>query len=349
MTLKQGFTIWACAPRNTVLAAKSREAVQKVLMKKWSDLDLEVITPMMAERIFRESPESQELKVKAASILVYILQWGCDNGHCQRPTFDYTIANAKPKTDPLAGIDFDDKKQVADALMEQSARIMNDKPKEETNMSNEKKPRGKAPKPVAQLDPETLKVVKVWPSRCEAERQTGACNIDRCIAKHRMSAGYYWCSPEEADTFKPSPLSGNQPTKHNKKETSSASDIVAKNEQFKEDMKELMPDAVPASVALAKFKIGDHVWAKQPKELYGRTGYVISVDTYRMMYDVKYGAELWNVREDDLELVNEPVMAEYITKKKLESLAEYTNDELIAEMKRRGWKGNVTMTVSVDL
>ena len=112
--------------------------------------------------------------------------------------------------DPLAGIDFDDPKEVADALMEQSARIMNDKPNEETSME-QKKPRGKAPKPVAQLDPETLKVVKVWPSRCEAERQTGACNIDRCIAKHRMSAGYYWCMPEEADTFKPNPLSGNQP------------------------------------------------------------------------------------------------------------------------------------------
>ena len=50
------------------------------------------------------------------------------------------------------------------------------------------------------------------------------------------------------------------------------------------------PDAVPASLsecaAEPKYKKGDHVWAKQPEELAGRTGYVVTVDTYRMMYDV---------------------------------------------------------------
>ena len=92
MTLKQAFTIWAYSPGNTVLAAKSREAVQRVLMKKWNDIGLEQFTEQFCRRIFYQSTESLELKVKAASILVYVLQWGSDNGHCQRPTFTLAIA-----------------------------------------------------------------------------------------------------------------------------------------------------------------------------------------------------------------------------------------------------------------
>ena len=212
MTLKQAFTMWACAPRNTVLAAKSREAVQKVLMKKWNDLDLEVITASVAEKIFKESPEAKELKVKAASILVYLLEWGGDHGYCQRPTFDYTIANADPEPakaeddeDPLKGIDFDDNKQVADALMDQSARIMNAKPKDDKDMNNEKRASGRAATPVAQLDPETFKVIKIWPSMSEAERGVNTSNITRAIQKRKLAGGYYWCYPNDAEGYKPSP------------------------------------------------------------------------------------------------------------------------------------------------
>lgn len=68
------------------------------------------------------------------------------------------------------------------------------------------------------------------------------------------------------------------------------------------------PDAVPASLSVGavepKYKKGDHVWAKQPKELAGRTGYVMAVDTYRMVYVVTFGTEVWKMLEDDLELVD---------------------------------------------
>ena len=106
------------------------------------------------------------------------------------------------------------------------------------------------------------------------------------------------------------------------------------------------PDAVPASkarpVAEPKFKNGDHVWAKQPKELYGRTGYVMAVDTYKMEYTVVFGTEAWIIPENDLEMVNEPVMAEYITKRSTKGLAEYTDDELLEELDRRGWEGELS-------
>ena len=76
-------------------------------------------------------------------------------------------------------------------------------------------------------------------------------------------------------------------------------------EQNKENQR---PDAVPVSADAArgkapKFKKGDHVWAKRSKELAGRTGYVRAVDTYRMVYEVTFGTERWELLEDDIELV----------------------------------------------
>ena len=76
----------------------------------------------------------------------------------------------------------------------------------------------------------------------------------------------------------------------------------------KENKKNQRPDAVPASLSVdaveKKYKRGDHVWAKQPKELAGRTGYVMGFDTRRMEYEVRFGTELCIVPEDDLELID---------------------------------------------
>ena len=265
MTLKQAFTMWACAPRNTVLAAKSRDAVQRVLMKKYNNMDLEVFTEPFCRRIFSQSSETQEMKVKAASILVYLLQWGGDNGHCQRPTFTYEIAASTPEVAPEPPKVTVKPEALAKRQEELAAKEQpKEQPKEETTMEEQKKTRGKQPIPVAQIDPETLALVKVWPSRCEAERGTGACNIDRAIVKKRMAGGFFWCMPDDAEGFKPNPLSNRAPK---------------------------------------------------------------SADTPKPKPKPKPKVEV-PVKND---------------------ITQFSDQEIIAEMKRRGWKGNVTMTISIDL
>jgi hypothetical protein len=76
----------------------------------------------------------------------------------------------------------------------------------------------------------------------------------------------------------------------------------------KQNKENQRPDAAPASLSVGavgpKYKKGDHVWAKRPKELAGRTGYVRAVDTYRMAYEVTFGTERWELLEDDLELID---------------------------------------------
>ncbi|MCR5578639.1 MAG: hypothetical protein K6F74_05435 [Prevotella sp.] len=90
--------------------------------------------------------------------------------------------------DPCAGISFEDNNNEEET-------------KTEENMKK-KNVRGRAPRPVAQIDTETLEVVKVWPTMGEAERETGACNLDRVSKLLRKSAGFYWCNADEVDTFK---------------------------------------------------------------------------------------------------------------------------------------------------
>ena len=284
MTLKQAFTMWACAPRNTVLAAKSRDAVQRVLMKKYNDMDLEVFTESFCRRIFSQSSERQEVKVKAASILVYLLQWGGDNGHCQRPTFTYEIAASTPEVEsepPTVTL-------KPEVLAKRQAELAErEEQKEEQPMEEKKKTRGKQPIPVAQIDPETLALVKVWPSRCEAERGTGACNIDRAIAKKRMAGGYFWCMPDDAEGFKPNPLSNRAPKSADK------------------------PKAKPKpspSTGNANHR-GQSPCTSQA----AHTG--DSPHDSRAAHDITV----------------------------------FTDQEIIDEIKRRGWQGNITMTINITL
>lgn len=246
MTLKQAFTMWACAPRNTVLAAKSRDAVQRVLMKKYNDMDLEVFTESFCRRIFSQSSETQEVKVKAASILVYLLQWGGDNGHCQRPTFTYEIASAmlEPSTE--------------EPKVEEKPK---EEPKEEETMEEQKRTRGKQPRKVCQLDPDTLQVVATFDSITAGCKAVGVKNLDRSIKKHQRAGGYYWAYPEDVEGFKPT----------------------------------------------AQLTTSRTITKTSPKP--------------------KPKVEV-PVKND---------------------ITQFSDDELIAEMKRRGWKGNVTMTISIDL
>ena len=222
--------MWAMAPRNTILAAKSRDAVQKVLMKKWNDVELEQVTVAFARRIFSESPEPKEMKVKAASILVYLLQWGGDHGYCQRPAFTYDeltggdatgvdtikvremakvteldIRRLESDVTPVPCDEHGNALEGCSKTLEDMIEIvyMEDKPKENTDMDKkEKKPRGRAPRQVAQIDPGTLEVIKVWPAIADAERETGASDIYNAVKKQRKSAGFYWSNAEDAGTFR---------------------------------------------------------------------------------------------------------------------------------------------------
>lgn len=239
MTLKQAFTIWKSAPKNIALASKSNDAVQRVLMKKFNDIELSVFNESLCRQIFSQSSEPLDIKTKAASVLVYLLQWGSCKGYCDSPQFNYEIAMSKPE--PIINNDLSDKTTI-----DESGEL-----KKEIKMETEKKQRGKQPIPVAQIHPTTLKLIKIWPSRGEAERGIGAQNIDRAVRNKGMVGGFFWCNTEDIENFKP-------------KST------------------------------------------------------IYQPNTTKVNVKIK------------------------------SNITDFSDDELISEMKRRGWKGKITMTINID-
>lgn len=175
MTLKEAFEQWALIPRYQNLAMKSRDAVQKVLMKENSALELQYFTTSFAQGIFRTSGERPELKTKAASILVSILQWGYENGLCKMPTFTYEIAN-EPKEEPV----HQDPQQQEDDKSAYGQR------------------------PVVQLDG-NLKVVRRFASVTEAIDAGKYPSLRYYLKSRSLYKGYYFAYEEEyqAGQWKP--------------------------------------------------------------------------------------------------------------------------------------------------
>lgn len=247
MNLRQAYDGWSQQEQNRQLYVKTRDAFRRAWFtlptnKPCSWYTKDVLALALAETRVVESD-----KVKSASVMIHVLTWAnfAEPKYNPKPDFkledvtrlihlpadelekerqrimaaqqampeaeetdDKPTATEEPTAtpdndaDPLEGIDFDDKQQVADALMEQSARIMNDKPENnETNMSNEKKPRGKQPRQICQIDPDTLQVVKTYDSCTEGCRTVGVKNLDRAIKRLQKAGGFYWQYPDDVSTF----------------------------------------------------------------------------------------------------------------------------------------------------
>ena len=306
MTLKDAFTIWKNNPDHIVLANKSRDAVQRVLMTKWGNVGLQDITVSKAEAMFSSSSERQEAKSKAASILVHLLQWGAEHGYCLRPSFDYSIADPK-----------------------------NPEKEEETDedMNKDRKFKGKKPEPVAQLTADTLQLVKEYPSIKEARNQTGISNIYRAVANKGLAGGYFWCDPKDIKTFKPNQrnISEQKP--------------AAKQKPAPDEVPVSLRAAEESAHSL-KFKPGDYVWSKNPQKRYGIRGCIMHGDAERKVYEVSYGDEIWMIEEKDLVVATEPFVAgcvlERDTSAVTELLTELTDEELWKELERRGWEGELS-------
>lgn len=181
MTLKVAYENWSLAPRNMVLARKYRDAVQKVLLKMHADKELSVFTTSFVKELFARCDEPREFKAQACSVLMWILCWGGDHGYCERPDFDLSVAN-QPEQELQAD------------------------PMEETKTEDDMEEnlnRGRAPRPVAQIDPKTLGVIKIWSGITTAAKELGIQNIDRAIMRHGLAGGFFWCDKNDVDGFQP--------------------------------------------------------------------------------------------------------------------------------------------------
>lgn len=186
MTLKQAWESWRMIPKNMTLATKSRAVFNDVLLSMYGSADLKEFTISFVRDIFYSHLADQGAKVKAASILVYLLEWGAEQGYCEPPSFDETIVEMTSTS----------------VLSEQEEKELGQSVKEYIKNEKPKKHAGRAMHKVVQLHPDTLEVIKTWDSMKDATVALGARNLDRAITKHFKAAGYYWCNPGEEESFK---------------------------------------------------------------------------------------------------------------------------------------------------
>lgn len=346
MTLKQAFTIWSSAPKNTPLAVRSRDAVQRVLMKKWNDIDLEQFSELFCRRIFYQSTESLEMKIKAASVLVYLLQWGAGQGHCQYPPFTLSIASEEHKRACKdRGEEIDDEprlnrvvvstladvkarvtgtakpeepmvKEKPEALARRKAELKARKEPKGKKKMEEKKTRGKQPKPVVQIDPETLQVIKEWPSMAEAESQLGIYHVDKAVTKLRKAGGFYWSLAADADTFRQR--------------------IDEKTQEEERKQKE------QAAMMREKKAEKEH----KPK---GKSLVDMFYDEQQLFEQMKRDRNIPLTRPE-----NTPVPADTTgdgnnRNAARDALEVFTDEELMAELDRRGWKGELQRVQKVTI
>lgn len=213
-----------------------------------NDLDIDPVTAMPRKAINEETvdtikvreklhvPEIDASKVESKEPLT-----PCDE-HGNPIPGEPSIIVSVPKdedNDPLAGIDFNDKKEVADALLDQSARIMNDKPKEDMK---DKKLRGRQPRKVCKIDPDTLKVLEVYDSISEACSKNGVKKLDGALRKNQRCHGFYWCYAEYAKDFKPATQ---HPTGDVKKKAATKPTPKPNHKKVEEAIQQLQLDYAP--------------------------------------------------------------------------------------------------------
>ena len=112
MTLKQAWTLWSNTPKNITLATKNRQVVQNVLIKLHGEVDVKDLTEERVRDIFVQSSAPWDDRVKAAGVLVYVLKQCAEDGRCDAPTFDYTIASVKDNECPAPPEAAAEKKRV---------------------------------------------------------------------------------------------------------------------------------------------------------------------------------------------------------------------------------------------
>ncbi len=259
MTLKQAWESWRMIPKNMTLATKSRSVFNDVLLSMYGGTDLKEFTISFVRDIFYSNLAAQGDKVKAASILVYLLEWGAEQGYCEPPSFDETIVEMT-STSVLS--EQEEQQQVFPVA---SVPISS---KEEVKEEKPKKHAGRAMRKVVQLHPDTLEVIKVWDSMREATVALGVKNFDRAIRKHFKAAGYYWCNPGEEESFK---AARQRKTPSNKEHVRNPLTLVPREETSMDDTPdikyELTREELLEFAKLATYHLDDRLCPLSREEL----------------------------------------------------------------------------------
>lgn len=300
-------------------------------MQVWKKLDFsipckEVTLAVLREALAKRGPVYAEDKARAASVMVHVLTFAHQEQpqECPMPMFDYGALLKDAETMPLPA-EKEQKERKALKLEQKKPKLERKVLKSEQNtpdMEQRKQTRvtpkipyqgerdtlgrskNRAKRKVAQIDPSTLTIVRVWESMGAAEHVLGIKNISRAIDKKRLAGGFYWCDEKDAATFEPREDMRGRKSGTAEEPAGAATEPLPTEQKASKDDEDVAnaPEAEDIADAVERdiddFISGFGHGAVQP----GKTAVA-------------------------------------------PTLSEFTDKELIDEVQRRGWKGDVTLKV----
>lgn len=336
MTLKEAYEQWGKLKERQTLYIKTRNAFMQV----WKKLDFsipckEVTLAVLREALAKRGPVYAEDKVRAASVMVHVLTFAHQEQpqECPMPRFDYGALLKDAETMPLPA-EKEQKERKALKLEQKKPKLERKVLKSEQNtpdMEQRKQTRvtpkipyqgerdtlgrskNRAKRKVAQIDPSTLKVVRVWDSMGAAENGLGIRNTTRAIDKKRMAGGFYWCDEKDAATFEP------REDMRGRKSGTAGEPAGAATEPLPTEQKASKDDEDVANAPEAE----DIANAPEAED--------IANAVERGIDDFIGGFGHGDVQPGKTAVAP--------------TLSEFTDKVLIDEVQRRGWKGDVTLKV----
>ena len=293
MKLDDAYNAWGNMSENRELALKTKKIFRNIWWLIPTNKPCNYYTLEVLGRALVQANGAHSDKVSAASVMCHVLNYAhhVDPEGNNKPSFTFSDI-----------VNYTGEEEKNDAGIGSSER-------EQTRRDN-----GKA---VVQLDPDTLKPVKVWPSCFAAQKELGIKNVQRAIGRHGISGGFYWCRPGDEEGFKPLEKRGSKKGCKNTKAKSTTHRLTPITEEPK-----------PLT--------------KEQKEL------------HRKVFD---GPERQPTPEQQEQLKEAEVAVAEARRDFEEQIAEHvyqvlqkcTDDELIAELRRREWHGTVRITRTIEL
>lgn len=238
MTLQQAYKKWSEDPMNLRLFLRTKNDFKMVF--NGFDMSAECSALATSPRVLKDfitntAKALRPSKASAASILTQVLEYAhkTDPENNAKPIFEFSELTAERKMDSVS----ETKKEVTTtgvpsnvspkktetkktAPLKSPVSPKNPTPPETSKVSQEvpapdirpttPKSGATAPKAVVQIDPDTLSVVNTYPSANAAKRAAGVSSgLDYSIKNSTIKAGFYWAFEEDYnnDLFKPAPTS----------------------------------------------------------------------------------------------------------------------------------------------
>lgn len=352
MKLDDAYNAWGGQSENRELAQKTKKIFHNIWWLIPTNQPCNYYTLPVLARALQQANGAQSDKVKAASVMCHVLNYAhnVDPEGNNKPDFtfsdivnytgekemtgDRSLAENKPAQKDLPGTcPLSSSQPLLKVKPAAKAKRMVELAKRDGGKAAEK-----AAKAVVQLDPDTLKPIKVWPSCFAAQKELGIKNVQRAIVRHGISGGFYWCRPGDEEGFKPLEKHGKGKNKTKTKSTTHRlTPITEEPKPLTNEQKDLYRKVFNRETAADG---PERQPTDEQGDARGQSPDREPVKVQSPGIERPQPETLQEAHENFQQAINEHVDS---------ILRSCTDDELIAELRRREWHGTLRITRTIEL